>query len=75
MVRDATHLSGDDGSCARSVVFLEPQMWNTRAEIQAAEEVAEEAAKQIADNAYRRALYEDEVLLADVARMLDQESS
>ena len=57
------------------MAFLEPRMWHTRAEIKAAEEVAQEAAKQIADNAYRRALYEDEVLLADVARMLDQESS
>ena len=53
-------------------------LWHTPEEIEAAEQAekaakkaAEEAAKQAAELALQRALYEDELLLADVVRMLD----
>ena len=46
------------------MLLLVRHLWHTREEIEAAKQAAEEEARQ-------RALYEDELLLADVVRMLD----
>ena len=61
------------------MLFLETHLWHTPAEIEAAEQAkkaakkaAEEAAKRAAEEEARlEALYEDELLLADVVHMLD----
>ena len=64
------------------VLFLDRyrDLWHTWEEIEAAKQAkqaawratnAEQAAKQAAELARQRALYEDESLLVDVVRMLD----
>ena len=53
------------------MLFLDKHLWHTREEIEAARQ-AEKAAKQAAEEEARlEALYEDELLLADVVHMLD----
>ena len=50
------------------------QLWQTREEVEAAKRAEEEADRQAYETQWWRALYEDEVLLADVGRMFNQGS-
>ena len=57
------------------MLLLDKHLWHTKEEIEAAGQAEIQAAEEAAETARQRALYEDEVLLADVARMLDGDST
>ena len=74
--------SGSMGTIAHASLDGYQHLWHTPEEIEAAEQAekaakkaAEEAAKQAAELALQRALYEDELLLADVVCMLDEDGT